>query len=210
MATRSSGSEAKEQFAMKTLGIFWWLFALRGGFAALFGLMLLFAASLFGTIFFDPVLYVYLGFLLGFYVLGNGVLLGVAAGFAFEHRLHVGWLLLGECVFAVLFGGYIGFSLMMTAQSLALLAGLQAIGVGCFQAMFAFKMRASHAYALVFGMTAVVALCAGAGFLLHTSAATKVTSAWLSVFEVCYGLVVLSFARGLHREWRGQRMSVAG
>jgi hypothetical protein len=84
------------------LRLFWWFFALRGGFAALFACFLLSVGSLLGTIFFDPVMLVFLGLLLGFYVMGNGLLLGVAGGFAAEHRLHIWGLILGECAFAVI------------------------------------------------------------------------------------------------------------
>jgi tryptophan-rich sensory protein len=80
------------------LDVFWWVFAVRGGFAALFALLLLYAASLLGSIFFDPVMFVFMGLLLGFYILGNGVLLGVAARVAYKNHRHIAGLLLSECV----------------------------------------------------------------------------------------------------------------
>ncbi len=86
------------------IGICWWIFAVRGGLAIVFAVILFLASSFLGIFFFDPVTLVYLSLLLGSFVLSNGLLLGVAAGFAFEHRVHLWWLTLCECGFAVLLG----------------------------------------------------------------------------------------------------------
>ena len=115
---------------VQPLTLCWWIFAVRGGLAVVFAVVLFLTSSFLGIFFFDPVTLVYLSLLLGSFVLGNGLLLGVAAGFAYEHRLHLWWLALAECCFAVLLGIYIGISLMLTSQSLALLAGIHALGAG--------------------------------------------------------------------------------
>src|SRR5580698_6894702 len=96
--------------------MFWWVFAVRGGLAIVFAIVLFLASSFLGIFFFDPVTLVYMSLLLGSYVLGNGLLLGVAAGFAYEHRLHLWWLTLFESGFALMLAGYIGFSLLMTPE----------------------------------------------------------------------------------------------
>src|SRR6202451_1900513 len=108
--------------------IFWWIFAVRGGLAVVFAVVLFLASSFLGIFFFDPVTLVYMSLLLGSFVLGNGLLLGVATAFAFEHQLHLRWLTLCEGCFELLLGVYIGISLLMTPQSLAFLAGLHALG----------------------------------------------------------------------------------
>lgn len=186
---------------MAGLEMFWWFFAARGGFALLFALLLLSSGSLFGTIFFDPVMYVVLGLLLGFYVLVNGVLLGVAAKVAFKEHPHIAWLLASEGSFAIVLGGYIGFSLMMTKESLALLAGLHAFGVGAFQGILGFKLRRERSYAVLLGCASILGLAAGVWFLTHTGAETSTTAGWLSVFELTYGTIIVLFARALHQSW---------
>src|ERR1700685_3682776 len=121
--------------------IFWWIFAVRGGLAVVFAVVLFLASSFLGIFFFDPVTLVYLSLLLGSFVLSNGLLLGVAAVFGYEHRLHFWWLALAECCFALLLGIFIGISLMLTSQSLALPAGIHALGAGLFQIALAIKLR---------------------------------------------------------------------
>ena len=187
---------------MKDMGMFWWVFALRGGFALLFAGILYGSGNLLGTIFFDPVMLVFLSLLLGSYVLGNGLLLGVAGGFAIEHHLRhlrLWWLLLGECGFAVLLAGYIGFSLLITAQSLALLAGLHALGTGCFQGALALKLPHDRPYVLLLSASGVISLFVGIVFLMHHDEALRTITQWLSGFELFYGVVVITFARGLHK-----------
>src|ERR1700689_2587804 len=123
------------------LALCWWIFAVRGGLAIVFAVVLFLTSIFLGIFFFDPVTLVYLSLLLGSFVLSNGLLLAVAAGFAYEHRLHLWWLALGEACFALLLGVYIVISLMLTSQSLALLAGIHALGTGCFQTALAIKLR---------------------------------------------------------------------
>src|ERR1700733_3974926 len=98
---------------MNPLRMFWWVFAVRGSLAVVFSAVLFFASIFLGLFFFDPVTLVYLSLLLGSFVLGNGLLLAVAAGFSFEHQLHCWWLTLSEGCFALLLGVYIGISLML-------------------------------------------------------------------------------------------------
>jgi uncharacterized membrane protein HdeD (DUF308 family) len=188
---------------MKRLAIFWWVFAIRGGLAVLFAGVLSFSGSLLGTIFFDPVTLVFLSLLLGSYVLGNAILYGVAGGFAIEHRDRHGWLMLGESCFAIVLAIYIGGSLLVTAHSLALLAGIHALGTGCFQACLAAKVRqqpSDRFYLLLLGGCAVVSLCVGAAFLAnHTESLPPVTH-WLSLYELFYGLTTIVFSYGLRRE----------
>lgn len=187
---------------MKDLAIFWWVFSLRGGFALLFAGILYFAGSLLGTIFFDPVTLVFLSLLLGSYILGNALLLGVAGGFAIEHHRHFGWLLLGECCFAIVLAGYIGHSLLITAHSLALLAGLHALGTGCFQAGLTFKVRqdpSDRGYLCLLSACTLISMCVGIVFFVYHTEALRPIVHWLSVYELLYGAVVIAFARGLHR-----------
>src|ERR1700753_1062448 len=103
------------QTPIQDLQLCWWSFAVRGGLAVVFALVLFLASSFLGIFFFDPVTLVYLSLLLGSFVLGNGLLLGVAAFFSWEHRMHVWWVVMAESVFTVLLGVYIGVSLLLTA-----------------------------------------------------------------------------------------------
>src|ERR1700691_4001059 len=152
---------------VQPLRLCWWIFAVRGGLAIVFGVVLFLTSSFLGIFFFDPVTLVYLSLLLGSFVLSNGLLLGVAAGFAYEHRLPLWWLTLCESCFALLLGIYIGISLMLTSQSLALLAGIHAVGGGCFRLALAIKLREDRPNLLMLIVGGVFSLCVGAVFLEH-------------------------------------------
>jgi len=190
---------------MKNLAMFWWLFAIRGGLALLFSAVLSFSGSLLGTIFFDPVTLIFLSLLLGSYVFGNAILYGVAGGYAIEHKHPLGWLLVGESIFAVALAAYIGLSLLITAHSLALLAGLHALGTGCFVVGLALKLRRHDAerdagfYLTLLCISAVVSFATGITFLANHTAELRPITHWLSLYELLYGLVVIAFARGLYR-----------
>jgi len=183
---------------MKELGMFWWAFAVRGGGAVLFAGFLFYAGSFFGTIFFDPIMFVALGLVLGFYILSNGILLGIAAGYAAEHQAGFWRLLLAECIFDTALGTYVGLTLLLSSESLAWLAGLHALGAGFFLATLAWKLRANKRYSGILGAAGLVAFGAGAGFLLHRDAATRSATHWLAGFELVYGVILLVFAAGLY------------
>ena len=180
------------------LKLFWWLFAARGGFALLFAGMLHFTAGLFGTLFFDPIMLVYLSLLLGFYIVGGGILLGVASGFAAEHRLELWKLLLADCIFAVCLGVYIGLSLLMTPHTLSLLAGIHAIGIGSFQLALAVKLRHDRPSVRLLGLASFLSGVAACIFFIQMKQPVRITTEWLSYFEVLCGVVALTFAKRLH------------
>jgi uncharacterized membrane protein HdeD (DUF308 family) len=184
---------------MTKLGMFWWAFAARGGAAVLFSAFLFYAGGFFGTLFFDPIMLVVLAMMLGVYILGNGVLLGVASGYAAEHQVGIWRLLLAECIFATALGTYIGFSLLLSSESLAWLAGLHALGTGCFLVALAIKLRANKRYGWTLLIAGGMSIGAGLGFLLHRHAATRSATHGLGAFELFYGIVILVFARGLHQ-----------
>jgi len=179
----------------QNLRLCWWVFAVRGSLAVVFAVVLFLASSFLGIFFFDPVTLVYLSLLLGSFVLGNGLLLGVAAGFSFEHRLHLWWLALCESCFALLLGIYIAISLMLTPQSLAFLAGLHALGNGCFQVALAIQLREDRPNLLLLTLAGVISLCVGTVFLAHFHQAARTTTQALSGFELFSGFVwcVLAF-----------------
>jgi uncharacterized membrane protein HdeD (DUF308 family) len=177
-----------------TVRMFWWVFAVRGGLAVVFAIVLFLASSFLGIFFFDPVTLVYMSLLLGFYVLGNGLLLGVAAGFGFEHHLHLWWLALGESCFELLLGVYIGISLMMTPESLAFLAGIHALGTGFFQAALAMKMREDRPILFLLGLAGVLSVVLGIAFLQHFHQAPRVTTQVLSGYELFCGIASIAFA----------------
>jgi uncharacterized membrane protein HdeD (DUF308 family) len=174
--------------------MFWWVFAVRGGLAIVFAIVLFLASSFLGIFFFDPVTLVYMSLLLGSYVLGNGLLLGVAAGFGFEHECHLWWLALCESCFALLLGVYIGISLMMTPESLAFLAGIHALGTGCFQAGLAVKMRQDRPILIMLTFTGLVSVALGVVFLQHYHQAPRVTTQVLSGYELFFGITSIVFA----------------
>jgi uncharacterized membrane protein HdeD (DUF308 family) len=174
--------------------MFWWVFAVRGGLAVVFAIVLFLASSFLGIFFFDPVTLVYMSLLLGSYVLGNALLLGIAAGFGFEHHVRLWWLALGESCFALLLGVYIGISLMMTPESLAFLAGIHALGTGCFQAALAVKVRQDRPILLLLGLAGVFSVALGIMFLQHIHQAPRVTTQVLSGYELFCGLASIGFA----------------
>jgi uncharacterized membrane protein HdeD (DUF308 family) len=161
------------QTPIQDLRVCWWSFAVRGGLAIVFAVVLFLASSFLGIFFFDPVTLVYLSLLLGSFVLSNGLLLGVAAFFSFEHRLHIWWLVLCESVFAILLGVYIGISLLLTPQSLAFLAGIHAVGNGCFQSALAIKLRDDRLNLFLLASAGILSLCVGLVFLTHYSQAPR-------------------------------------
>jgi uncharacterized membrane protein HdeD (DUF308 family) len=185
--------------AIQDLRMFWWTFAVRGGLAVVFAAVLFLASSFLGIFFFDPVTLVYMSLLLGSFVLGNGLLLGVATVFAFEHQLHLRWLTLCESCFELLLGVFIGISLLMTPQSLAFLAGLHALGNGCFQAAMAMKLRREPANLLLLGLAGVISLGVGVLFLTHFNQAARATTQTLSGFELFCGVVWIGLAFRLRR-----------
>jgi uncharacterized membrane protein HdeD (DUF308 family) len=180
--------------SVSNVRMFWWVFAVRGGLAIVFAIVLFLASSFLGIFFFDPVTLVYMSLLLGFYVLGNGLLLGVAAGFGFEHHLHLWWLALGESCFELLLGVYIGISLMMTPESLAFLAGIHALGTGFFQAALAMKMREDRPILFLLGLAGVLSVALGIVFLEHIHQAPRVTTQALSGYELFCGIASICFA----------------
>ncbi len=177
------------------LALCWWIFAVRGGLAVVFAVVLFLTSSFLGIFFFDPVTLVYLSLLLGSFVLSNGLLLGVAAGFAYEHRLHLWWLALGEGCFALLLGVYIGISLMLTSQSLALLAGIHALGTGCFQIALGMKLRDDRPNLILLTVGGLVSLCVGVVFLQHLHQAARPTTQALAGYELLNGIIwsILAF-----------------
>jgi uncharacterized membrane protein HdeD (DUF308 family) len=152
-----------------------------------------------GIFFFDPVTLVYLSLLLGSFVLGNGLLLAVAAFFSFEHRLHIWWLVMCESGFAILLGVYIGISLLLTPQSLAFLAGIHAVGNGCFQAATAVKLRADRPTLFLLASAGIISLFVGIAFLTHYNQAPRITTQALAGFELFCGIIWMVFAYRLHR-----------
>jgi uncharacterized membrane protein HdeD (DUF308 family) len=176
------------------LRLCWWIFAVRGGLAVIFALILFLASIFLGIFFFDPVTLVYMSLLLGSFVLGNGLLLGVAARFAHEHRVHIWWLILGEACFAILLGVYIGISLVLTAKSLAFLAGLHALGNGFFQESLAVKLRADRRHPVLLALAGLVSLVVGIVFLAHVHQGARTTTQALSAFELFSGLIWLGVA----------------
>jgi uncharacterized membrane protein HdeD (DUF308 family) len=184
---------------MNPLRVFWWVFAVRGGLAVVFAAVLFFASIFLGLFFFDPVTLIYLSLLLGSFVLGNGLLLAVAAGFSFEHQLHWWWLMLCESCFALLLGVYIGISLWLTPQSLAFLAGIHACGVGCFQAALAVAMRDNRFRLILLAGAGVISLAVGILFLTHFNQPARPTTQALSAFELFCGITWILFASRLRK-----------
>jgi uncharacterized membrane protein HdeD (DUF308 family) len=188
--------------SMQDLRMFWWVFAFRGGFALLFAALLYFTTGLLGTIFFDPVMLVSLSLLLGFFILANGLLLGVAAVFSREHHLRLWYLLSSESVVAIALGAYITSSLMMTSHSLAYLAGLHAVARVFFQVHLGIKLRRERSYAPILFASAAVSVAMALFFFAHREDTVRTITAWLSGYEALYGIVVVAFAIGLHRQPR--------
>jgi uncharacterized membrane protein HdeD (DUF308 family) len=179
--------------------LFWWVYAIRGGFSLLFAVLLFMVASLFGSFFLDPIVLVYLSLLLGFYVLGNGILLGVASGFAAEHHLGLWKVLFADCIFAVIFGCYIGLSLSMTPHTLGLLAGIHALGIGVFQLVLAIRMWHDRTSLGLLGTAALLSVLAGGLFFSQMQQPIEITTRWLSYFEIVCALVTLAFVWRLRR-----------
>ena len=172
----------------------WWSFAVRGALAVVFAVVLFLASSFLGIFFFDPVTLVYMSLLLGSFVLGNGLLLSVAGFFAWEHRMHVWWVVLCEGIFALLLGIYIGVSLLLTPQSFAFLAGLHGVVAGVFQMGLAMKMRGEGPKLINLAFAGILSLAVGIFFLMHYTQPSRVTTQILSGYELFNGFVWILFA----------------
>lgn len=190
----STANNVERERPIQDLRMCWWSFAVRGGLALIFAVVLFLASSFLGIFFFDPVTLVYMSLLLGSFVLGNGLLLGVAAFFSFEHHLHVWWLVLCESVFALLLGVYIGVSLLLTPQTLAFLAGIHALGAGCFQFALAIKLRSEGPKLIHLAFAGMISLALGIGFLTHYNLPPRITTQVLSGYEMFAGVVWIGFA----------------
>jgi uncharacterized membrane protein HdeD (DUF308 family) len=94
---------------------------------------------------------------------------------------------------------YIGISMLMTPQSLAFLAGIHALGNGCFQAAMAIKMREERSCLLLLGLAGVISLSVGILFLTHFNQPARPTTQALSGFELFSGITWLVFAFRLRR-----------
>jgi uncharacterized membrane protein HdeD (DUF308 family) len=195
----SIANRVQQDTSIHDVRLCWWSFAVRGGLAIVFAVVLFLASSFLGIFFFDPVTMVYMSLLLGSFVLGNGLLLGVAAFFSWEHHVHVWWLVLAECCFALLLGVYIGVSLLLTPQTFAFLAGLDALGGGCFQLALAVKMRREGPKLIHIAFAGIISLGVGIGFLTHYHQAPRITTQVLSGYELFAGIVWIVFAFRLRR-----------
>jgi uncharacterized membrane protein HdeD (DUF308 family) len=195
----SFANHLERERPIQDLRMCWWSFAVRGGLAIVFAVVLFLASSFLGIFFFDPVTLVYMSLLLGSFVLGNGLLLGVAAFFSFEHHLHVWWLLLCESCFALLLGVYIGVSLLLTPQTFAFLAGIHALSAGSFQFALAIKMRREGSKLVHLAFAGIISLGVGIGFLTHYNQAPRITTQLLSGYELFAGIVWVVFAVRLRR-----------
>jgi uncharacterized membrane protein HdeD (DUF308 family) len=192
-------SRARPDVPILDLRMCWWSFAARGALALVFSIVLFLASSFLGIFFFDPVTLVYMSLLLGSFVLGNGLLLGVAAFFSWEHRIHVWWVVLSESLFAVFLGIYIGVSLLLTPRSFAFLCGLHGLGSGCFQFALAVKMRSEGSKLINLAFAGIISLALGYFFLAHSNQPSRVTTQILSGYECFNGLVWILFAYRLRK-----------
>jgi uncharacterized membrane protein HdeD (DUF308 family) len=109
--------------------------------------------------------------------------------------LHLWWLELCEACFTLLLGVYIGISLMLTSQSLALLAGIHALGTGCFQVALAIKLRDDRPNMVLLMVGGLLSLCVGVVFLEHFHQAARPTTQALAGYEFLNGIVwsILAF-----------------
>lgn len=104
-----------------------------------------------------------------------------------------------ESGFAVLLGVYIGVSLFLTRESLAFLAGIHAVGNGCFQTALAIKLRENRPNLILLASAGVISVLIGIVFLTHYSQAPRVTTQALSGFELFCGIIWLVFAYRLRK-----------
>jgi uncharacterized membrane protein HdeD (DUF308 family) len=82
----------------------------------------------------------------------------------------------------------------MTPQSLAFLAGIHALGNGCFQTAMAVKMRKEIGCLILTALAGVVSLSVGIFFLTHFNQPARPTTQALSGFELFSGITWIVFA----------------
>jgi uncharacterized membrane protein HdeD (DUF308 family) len=84
---------------------------------------------------------------------------------------------------------------MLTSQSLALLAGIHALGTGCFQVALAIKLRDDRPNLVMLIVGGVFSLCVGIVFLQHFHQAARPTTQALAGYELVNGIIwsVLAF-----------------
>jgi uncharacterized membrane protein HdeD (DUF308 family) len=99
----------------------------------------------------------------------------------------------------VLLGIYIGMSLILSRESLAFLAGLDAIGTGLFQGALAMKLRDNAANAGLLAFACIVSLSVSFLFFTHVHQAARTTTQTLSGFEVVIAIIWITLSLRLRR-----------
>jgi uncharacterized membrane protein HdeD (DUF308 family) len=177
----------------QTLGRYWWILALRGLIAIIFGIL---AFVLPGMTLLTLV------FLFGIYALINGIL-------ALAHALSVpkGYPRFGAMIFSGLISiaaGVLAFIWPgITALSLVLLIAGWAIVSGMFEIATAIRLRRiiHHEWLLVLG--GILSLLLGVAILLQPAAGALALLWWIGGFAIVFGVLLVALAFRVRRTVRG-------
>ena len=168
----------------------WWIVALRGGAAIVFGLIaVLLPLAALGT----------LALLFAMYMLADGIFAIVAGARAAAH--HVRWAaLIFEGIVNLVAGAVALLFPGLTVLVLVTLLGIWAVISGVFMIAAAFRLHARHGRWLL-GLSGLVSVIWGALLYLSPVAGAVVLTWWLGGYALVFGVVLLVLAlrlRGLH------------
>jgi uncharacterized membrane protein HdeD (DUF308 family) len=170
----------------------WWLLALRGVAAILFGVL---------AFIWPAITILTLIYLFGAYAITNGVLAFIAAfkapkGFSRLASLVVGGIL-------SILAGIIAFLLpSVAALSMVILFGCWAIVTGIFEIVAAIRLRQEITNEWLLALAGVVSIVFGA-IVLFLPAAGAMAIVWtIGAYAVAFGVLLLSFGFRV-REWGG-------
>lgn len=177
----------------RTLTRYWWILALRGVIAIIFGIL---AFALPGMTLLTLV------FLFGIYALVNGIL-------ALAHALAApkGYPRFGAMLFSGLVSIAVGVLAFIwpgiTALSLVLLIAAWAIVSGIFEIAAAIRLRRviHHEWLLVLGGT--LSLVLGVAILLQPSAGALALLWWIGGFAIVFGVLLVALAFRVRRSVEG-------
>lgn len=167
----------------------WWLMALRGLVAVLFGVM---------AFVWPHITLLTLVYLFGFYALVNGVLaLVLAYGGPPDHR--VGSLVV-EAIISVIAGIVALVVPGITALALVLLIGIWAVVTGIIEITGAVRLRKVINNEWLFILSGIVSLIFGVLLLVQPKVGALALIWWIGAFAIVFGVLIISLAFRM-RSW---------
>jgi uncharacterized membrane protein HdeD (DUF308 family) len=191
-----NGTEAR---VSNTLSHNWWMIALRGLFAVIFGIL---AFALPGMTLLTLV------YLFGAYAIANGI-------FALIHALSApkGYRRFGALIFTGVISiaaGVLAFIWPgITALSLVLLIAAWAIVNGIFEIALAIRLRRVIAHEWLLVLAGILSVLLGVAILLQPAAGALALLWWIGGFAIVFGILLIALSFRVRREGRAAPLQPA-